>query len=394
MILFALLSCCVKFSLASFLSIKSNSLPFALINVTQAFQDLNGVVNIINFESNYKLVDKFFEQNLKSQIVPYKVQNFGESFDLGLVNLSTSAILIFESIKSLEDFNDKVELSNVFPTSFSFFVYCHQAGYKDIESLNREKSAIRMKFFRKELTTIVQYQYFIIEEKHFIRFLTFSWYEKNKCGQRQLIEVNRFEKSTLRWINENFVFKRYENFNGCELMFGITQQSPAFGSFIFPNGSLDFWGYGVTLIVELGITLNYKITFNPSFPRTTDFYLRDKPVDLFLYFQSNQFTSESLKLIFNTLPFVYENSYIAVPPGEDYTGYEKLLLPFDRTTWVLIALTFSFAFVIIFLLSNANQVSRDFVFGRNVRTPSLNVTRIIFGISQVIMPSRTQPPAF
>lgn len=79
---------------------------------------------------------------------------------------------------------------------------------------------------------------------------------------------------------------------------------------------------------------------------------------------------------------------IAVPPGENYSEYEKLRMPFDNYVWALIILTFAFSFATISILYCVSRPARDFVFGCNITTPSLNVAHIFFGIGQHSLPQR------
>ena len=75
-------------------------------------------------------------------------------------------------------------------------------------------------------------------------------------------------------------------------------------------------------------------------------------------------------------------------PGELYSNYEKLFLPFDRTTWILLIFTFSVAFGVIFVANRTSKRLQDLIFGQNGRTPSLNVIAISSGIGQTRLPTR------
>lgn len=91
---------------------------------------------------------------------------------------------------------------------------------------------------------------------------------------------------------------------------------------------------------------------------------------------------------FYTWPVEYLPTRLAVPPSEKYSEYEKLLMPFDFFTWALIASTFVTTFTTILILYFVKRSLRDFIIGSNVRTPTLNVLQIFFGISQVTLPRR------
>lgn len=77
---------------------------------------------------------------------------------------------------------------------------------------------------------------------------------------------------------------------------------------------------------------------------------------------------------------------MAVPPGESYNAYEKLLLPFDQETWIMILITFIIAFLTIFIVNFTSHRLRVLMFGNQVTTPSLNIAAHFFGISQSTLP--------
>jgi len=86
---------------------------------------------------------------------------------------------------------------------------------------------------------------------------------------------------------------------------------------------------------------------------------------------------------------VEKEYYFVIPQGELYTEWEKLFLPFDEATWLLIVMTFAAAFAVIIIISNfAPQFVKNFVFGRNITTPALNVLKIYFGLGQMVLPGR------
>ncbi|KAG5669372.1 hypothetical protein PVAND_017259 [Polypedilum vanderplanki] len=76
-----------------------------------------------------------------------------------------------------------------------------------------------------------------------------------------------------------------------------------------------------------------------------------------------------------------------VTKGEKYTDYEKLLLPFDVTTWILLIGTFCLAFSLIFIINHANRKIQKIVFGDGVSMPTYNVVSTFFGVSLSKLPS-------
>lgn len=209
----------------------------------------------------------------------------------------------------------------------------------------------------------------------------------NRCNEYQLIEINRFDKTSKKWQNSNFKINKYETFHGCPLVIGVYHDFPAFW---FPNGihQQTYAGYHLKMIEGLARHLNFKTEFNPlikiygNFVRnlSTDFVMLRGSYNLIYYQRTTNL------ITFITQPYVFNDVVMAVPPGASYDGYQKLLLPFDYETWSLIIITFFASFITIFVLNFASRHIRNLVFGRNVTTPSLNVAAHFFGISQTTLP--------
>lgn len=67
---------------------------------------------------------------------------------------------------------------------------------------------------------------------------------------------------------------------------------------------------------------------------------------------------------------------------------ERMLLPFEYLTWVWILITFGIALVVIQIVNVLSDEVKDFVFGRKVRSPRLNLLISIMGGCQKVLPKR------
>ena len=79
--------------------------------------------------------------------------------------------------------------------------------------------------------------------------------------------------------------------------------------------------------------------------------------------------------------------HVYVTPADAYTPYEKLLLPFDTETWILLLVTFAMTILIILIINRLSKRMQDVVYGRQIETPIWNVTSIFFGVSQTKLPT-------
>ena len=82
------------------------------------------------------------------------------------------------------------------------------------------------------------------------------------------------------------------------------------------------------------------------------------------------------------------NVLIFVTPAEKYTAYEKLFLPFDLETWILLSVTFLSTFVSIQIINRFSKSTQSLVYGKNIENPIWNVISIFFGISQTRLPTK------
>lgn len=340
---------------------------------------------IINYDSDGNLND-FVLQAKTVGIHSYKVKNLlgrnhSENFEV-----ETSAIIGCNSVQSLINFNKLVKLTNIFFQPFKFYIHFESASMNELSALMRldtMKKNRPLNEYDKYMTDILQFQYFIVEENDAIKLMTFVWFTDEKCNEAQLTEVNSFDKVSRTWKNDFFAVEKFKDFKGCSVTLGAFWDYPALSFLATENGYLYF-GQNAKMMVGLANALNFSLNINPFHRR----YGENIPVDYLVHLQSmNNFEAFRGNSFFTT-PYAYLNDYVAVPVGEDLNGYEKLLLPFDFETWMCILATFVAAFSIAFVVAFSSTKIRNFVFGKNITTPKMNIVAIFFGISQITMPGK------
>lgn len=364
----------------------NNSLLFlvtAFQHISKVIFKANPELTMINYDSDPSILNLLLSKT--SQITPYKLKSFDKSATE--YEIHDSGILTFKSVKSLIEFNRKTNFTNLFAKPLQFFVHCQSVTVRELSALKETKRLLPIWIDGwpniLDRSEIVHFQYFFIEEVDFIRLMTIVFYTSTQCDVPQLIEVNRFVKMTGRWKSSTFVIKKFYNFHGCNLVFGVLNQPPAL-SFEFNDGKVQYWGYTYEILTSLARHINY--TFDIEF----ETYLDENMAKIDFMLLQACYHKEVVRMVrtFITHPYILSYSYLAVPPGDEYDGYEKLLLPFDGYVWSLITLTFAIAILVIFLTNLTNHLTRSIVFGQNVTTPLLNVAMIFFGISQNVLPAR------
>jgi hypothetical protein len=223
--------------------------------------------------------------------------------------------------------------------------------------------------------------------------MTFVWFTPTTCNKAELVEVNIFNKSSQTWKTNRFGMKKFENFYGCPWVIGIENAMPMTGFKVYGNNTVELYGTFVKMFSELAKIFNLTVEFNDEsrelgnpINKTS---VKNLTVDQMIYI--HELNWWSLGYFYDNViyqPYGFQEQFIAVPPGELFSPYEKLVLPFDEATWFLIILVFVAAFTTIFVAYFMSQSYREIIFGENVDTPSINVTAHFFGISQNLLPSK------
>lgn len=359
----------VNFCWSQSLTVKCDDFSLAFRNITKVFQETSKEMLIVNVKSDLRKIESDFlpsiqRDNLLVELITLNQETFG---------LNKSALLIFDSFESLKLFNNNVNLTSYFPKEITVYVLCNDITDDDISSLDD--------------TLILQFQYFLVHEVAAIRLLTFVWYSEVQCKIQQLIEVNRFERHSKSWKSSNFNLKKFRNFHGCMLVVAGRPLKPAF-DFMIDNqtGEVSFTGYNYNVIKALSRNLNYDFLINPFIFAHGIMLHQELSSDMEIW--SNSLTLMGKSSVFFTQPYIFTTTNFIVSPEGDFNDYEKLLFPFDSYVWFHIILTFVAAFVTIGVVNFMSIARQNFVFGRNVSTPALNVFSIFFGVSVIKLPGR------
>lgn len=363
-------------------------LAFALKNITKKLFDDNREVVIINYLGNLSFVEKTLIKSVSDENLPFKFNNL-KKIDKKLYSLKESAVLSFNSVESLVEFNNQTVLTNKRPKNLQFFVVCKKATLQEFQNI-KESVVVGKKTYQKsylyQVGSILQFQYFILNEKKLSRLLTFEWYQENKCNIPQLVEINVFNKTSKKWNNSIFSIKKFEQFNGCRLTFGVPYDNPAMSHRLKKNGRVEPWGFNLKILGAVNDYLNFSYSLNYYFEKTDSYGNKNWPVDLnvFMHKIDGVFVNE----LFVTQPYIFTNKYFTIPYSGEFNAYEKLILPFELDVWAWIVTTFLIAFLVIFIINFQKTEIKTFVFGKNVKTPSINVFAHFFGISQLVSPGR------
>lgn len=206
-----------------------------------------------------------------------------------LINLyvfatATSSIYLFESMEVFVDaFCGNTLL--VQDTEHRHLVYVQGASSDDIAK-NTENG------FEVDV-----FSFLVNESELSIDLASVFMYTPQACQMLQIKTINRFDKRTMKWENQNFFLEKYENLHNCSLYVGES------------NVKMKERGSEIKIIETLAETQNFKIKSAT----------RNNKVDLMAKstIHANDYTSDVI---------YFENYLYFIGPGEAYDDFEKIFL--------------------------------------------------------------------
>lgn len=297
-------------------------------------------------------------------IGPVTVNTIEES-KTEVINLTRSSVIFVARSSISERLLDKVTMENTDYMRFHHYVVIQRPS----------EFHFNTKLISE--TDSVHYTSFLLQNDNTNLILNaITYMDDNKCALN-LRNVNEFSIKNGTWKSEMFYEKaNVKNYNFCKIIIAI-----------------EFWKNGKPykeLVEFLFEVLGKKFDFIPSFElyASGDIEAFNKISPIFDYFVKDY---KTLFLIYNDLQYyVLSQNEVAllVSIGEPYEMFEKLMLPFDFVTWMLILFCFLVAFYVIFQMRWLDRSKQSFLFGLHVTTPAMNILGAFFGQSQTILPGR------
>ena len=228
-------------------------------------------------------------------------------------------------------------------------MFIHGSTLNDLNQLN-------------ETFSIDNVNFLIHDGKNSLKLFTSFMYTKEKCRQSQFKMINQFNIANMKWKRQTFEFQKYRNFFGCNVTAGVSQQ-----------GLKDFHIFTPLLdeiLTHLNFTLDVKVIENPN----------STEIDFFI--------DHSNVIVNQIIYFKHIELLFFVPPGDSYTQFEKLFLPFEYEVWLAIIGTLIIGLVTIQIINRLSKEVRNFVYGRNISTPNINLASIFLNGGQFKIPGR------
>lgn len=366
-------------------SFEITSISEAFDNVIEEFYVKNQIrfdVFIISDESDdFEGVKSKVLGRIHAKII--KTLDFVKNRSRFLFIAYTSAVIF---AFSCTDYNwiNRIRIDSQYPHDFKFLIYIHDCGLNDI--VRNIKVLMNNEKLNHLVGIIEQFEYLLINDGNFVQLVTIEWFTERGCNEPVIKVLNSFNKMTQRWNQSLESYQKFQDFHGCKVSLCID-----IPSYINCNGNA--WnGESNGKTVTLGFTQHIFVNMSRYFNFTVD-YSKDlnTSLDVVICYIVGRFNSHLEVYLHPTNFFVEIRDVILATPGELYTSYEKLRLPFDDETWTFLISTFLIAFVAIFIINRLPKYIQDQFYGKNVLTPTLNVISTFFGISQSSLPVQNIP---
>jgi hypothetical protein len=240
---------------------------------------------------------------------------------------------------------------------------------------------------------LIHFAYFIQNLKNEILLLSTEWFSKYFCNQQHLLLIDRFDKVSKSWKNNLAIPEKFHNFNQCPLVFLIVtsgcdrhtrvdmKTNEVFGFLPFIANEVAHKGNAHPIM---------QVTMEEDGYKLKHYKETSKGLKSHVIIGEKAFSAAKN---FTHITTAYDETFFIfiITPGEQYSSYEKLILPFDETTWICWLSTFAVAFIAIFIINKMPSAVKNIVFGENIQHAAFNIIGAFFGIGQVKLPSGNFP---
>ncbi|XP_053699477.1 uncharacterized protein LOC128746454 [Sabethes cyaneus] len=221
-----------------------------------------------------------------------------------------------------------------------------------------------------------------------VRMWSYVPYLEESCGLVNLVELKMSEQGD-----------KTKTFHGCRFRVGSFETRPFTIRQSFGNRtSSRMRGFEGDLLNVLRKKLNFGVTIvEPKNGEQWGYALKQNSTGLMGMIQREEvdfgisclgISVARAKVLKAGIAHYTTALVLAVPRGRRYTSFEKLFLPLKTKVWFFIAVFFLGAIVAISLVEYRYDYVRNFVYGRSVRSPYLNLLQVFFGVAMILTPTR------
>lgn len=374
----------------------------ALLNVIDVYFVRNHILFVIidltdQNSNSSKIIETVLSQSAGNFSYELKADS---KFSENPKYLETSTIFFVDTCLDIGYINHNFALENHFSKPLKFLVYSHYC--LDFDLFQEFQSIVKQQKMKIYDSGIESFEYIPVNSEQVLPLYTIDWFTTFRCNAPKLTRLNSFSKSSGNWSRELISHEKFKNFGNCQLVMLLPVSNSIWGQITIKNNVAIHTGLIPTIFQIISKKYNYRPYYQPGYPGSKgsllsnigkiDKYLvavKNKKYIPQVLFDMVQIASLNALKVHVTATFYNIKHIILVTPGELYSPYEKLLLPFDRMTWTFLIITFIGAFTSILIVNRLPKLVQHILYGQNNQTPSLNVMRIFFGLSLEKLPKKT-----
>ncbi|KAG5674082.1 hypothetical protein PVAND_004069 [Polypedilum vanderplanki] len=218
-----------------------------------------------------------------------------------------------------------------------------------------------------------------------------------QCNNTRPVLINQFiNKSFIRPI-QLFFPKKMRNLHQCPIRISTSNNSePYIFAKKLSDENYELQGREIKLLHGLSEALNFSIMFTyigregvllengtaeGAYKTLLDGQSDIAIADMWLKANRLKFIDATDSYITSTIIFV-------IPPGAELTSFQKYFQPLDAYTWMFLLIIIALAFITIKTVKGLSIEIQEFLFGKNVQDPYLNVLVAVVGLSQPVLPRK------
>lgn len=223
---------------------------------------------------------------------------------------------------------------------------------------------------------------------------TFLPFTKGTCNDTDPVMINEFRDGKFVKDLKDFFPMKIQNLQKCPVNVAISNDSEPYVIVKrLVNGITELTGENIKVINALAQSLNFTIVY--TFIGEEGYFhgngtakgplksLLDSKSDLSI----NNWWLKINRLKFFDATNFYLLDFVSfvIPSGEELSGFEKLIFPFEAHVWLLTMICFFIGFVVILIVRCHQKLVQFFVFGP-IRSPYYNMMVTFVGGAQSVLP--------
>jgi hypothetical protein len=388
---------------------------FGVLGIVEigGFEEFPGLSSSVSFVVNKIFADKMTTMPTINLITSrrssrLKTNNFVSEFLMKTVGNSSKFALRLETASQVKVIRNRKRLNNVFILeSFADFHDILEKLKPENFKLSGKTSHNLLVFISGEIREIPQM--FELLWRLRINNVNAMFEDKNRdvlmktimpftdfnCSDSSPVLLAKFRDKKIENSSiSNFFPEKQENLHLCPIRVAIADDIDPFIFVKTKEKIVDLTGRDIKLIQTLSTALNATLNF--TYIGKEGFFLengsalgplkvlQDNEADLSI---SDWWLKVNRMNFFSaTSSYISDHLILIVPPGLEFSNFEKLIYPFAVLTWVLVFSSLLVGFAVILIVKKRSKKLQNFVFGVDVHHPCFNMFTVFIGDSQKILP--------